>query len=260
MDYPQLERAISVIAKLRDPEEGCPWDLKQTHTSLLKYLIEESYEYVYAVEMEDTKKMEEELGDILLQVLLHSQLASDDKHFTIEDVAKTLADKMIRRHPHVFEKGATNKIDEKEIKDTWKKIKAQEQQNQYHIRMEDAYSPALHASDKIGAKSQAVNFDWDKIEDVIAKVDEELVEVKEEIQKDPHSEKAFEEIGDLLFSVAQLSRHMGFSPEEALKAANKKFIKRINKVEDLVKQDGYEMENLPTSTLEEYWVKIKKCD
>ena len=257
MDYPELERAIQVVAKLRDPDGGCPWDLRQTHTSLLKYLIEESYEFIYAVELNDSKKMQEELGDVLLQVLLHSQLAKDDKKFTVEDVARTLADKMIRRHPHVFEDPSIAK-DEKEVKENWKKIKAKEQNNRYHIRMEDAYSPSLHASDKIGAKSQAINFDWDKIEDVLAKVDEELLEVKDEIAISPNSEKTYEEIGDLLFSVTQLARHLGFSAEEALRDANKKFIRRINHVEDAVRADGFEMSDLPTKKLEIYWSKVKQ--
>lgn len=257
MDYPELKRAIDVVASLRDPESGCPWDLKQTHSSLLKYLIEESYEYVYAVELSDDQKMQEELGDILLQVLLHSQLAKDDGKFTIEEVAKTLADKMIRRHPHVFEDPSIAR-DEKQVKANWKKIKEKEQNNKYHIRMEDAYSPSLHASDKIGAKSQAINFDWDKLSDVQAKVDEELLEVKEEIAKNPNSKETYEEVGDLLFSVAQLARHLGFSPEEALRDANKKFIKRINKVEDAVRTDGHEMADLPTEKLELYWTKVKQ--
>ena len=257
MDYPELERAIQVVAKLRDPDGGCPWDLKQTHSSLLKYLIEESYEFVYAVELDDSVKMQEELGDVLLQVLLHSQLAKDDKKFTIEGVAKALADKMIRRHPHVFEDPSLAK-NEKEVKENWKKIKEKEQNNKYHIRMEDAYSPSLHASDKIGAKSQAINFDWDKIEDVLAKVDEELLEVKEELSLSPNSEKTYEEIGDLLFSVTQLARHLGFSAEEALRDANKKFIRRINQVEDAVRADGFEMADLPTEKLEIYWSKVKQ--
>ena len=257
MSYPELSRAIEVVAKLRDPEGGCPWDLKQTHSSLLKYLIEESYEYIYAVELGDPKKMEEELGDVLLQVLLHSQLAQDDGKFNIENVAKTLADKMIRRHPHVFEDPNLAK-DEKQVKENWKKIKAAEQKNKYHIRMEDAYSPSLHASDKIGAKSQAINFDWDKIEDVVAKVDEELQEVKEELAKQQSSRATYEEIGDLLFSVTQLARHLGFSAEDALRDANKKFIKRINKVEDAVRSDGHEMVDLPTEKLEEYWKEVKR--
>ena len=257
MQTPELSRAIEVVAKLRDPEGGCPWDLKQTHSSLLKYLIEESYEYIYAVELNDPKKMEEELGDVLLQVLLHAQLAQDDGKFNIENVAKTLADKMIRRHPHVFEDPSIAK-DEKQVKENWKKIKAAEQNNKYHIRMEDAYSPSLHASDKIGAKSQAINFDWDRIEDVMAKVDEELLEVKEELKKDRSSLKTYEEIGDLLFSVTQLARHLGFSAEEALRDANKKFIKRINHVEDAVRDDGFEMVDLPTEKLEDYWQQVKR--
>lgn len=257
MDYPELARAIAVIGKLRDPEGGCPWDLRQTHSTLLRFLIEESYEYIYAVDQDDPQKMEEELGDVLLQVLLHAKIASEKQHFDIESVAKKLADKMVHRHPHVFEDPAIART-EAEVKANWNQLKQSERKNEYHIRIEDAYSPALHASDKIGAKSQAVNFDWDNIQDVLAKVEEELAEVKVELKKTNNSKAIFEEMGDLLFSVAQLARHSGFSPEEALKQANLKFIKRINIVEDKVKADGQRMQDLSTETLEQYWSQVKQ--
>jgi MazG family protein len=256
MDYPELARAIKVVARLRDPESGCPWDLQQTHASLLRFLIEESYEYSFAVEQNNKSKMQEELGDLLLQVLLHAQLAQDQNDFNIEDVAKTLADKMIRRHPHVFEDPNIAKTPE-EVKKNWLQIKAKEQNNRYHIRTEDAYAPSLHAADKIGAKSQAVNFDWDHLQDVMSKVDEELAELKVEIQQN-NPEKIFEEMGDFLFSIAQLARHLDFSPEQALKAANLKFVQRINQLEDQVRADGHEMTDLSTQELEVYWAKVKQ--
>ena len=259
MNYPELTRAVEVFKRLRDPESGCPWDLKQTHESLLKYLIEESYEYVQAVENKSTQGMQEELGDVLLQVLLNAQVAKDEGLFDIEDVAKTLADKMINRHPHVFGDVGVESSDE--VVANWQKLKVKEKgKKKYHISIDDVYAPALSAANTIGAKSQAVNFDWDKIEDVMAKVDEELIEVKEEIKLDPNSGKTFEEIGDLLFSVAQLARHLKIDPELALKEANKKFVKRINKVEELVLSDGKQMQELTTEKLEEYWSKIKKSN
>ena len=254
MKYPNLERAIDVIAKLRDPNSGCPWDLKQNHKSLLKYLIEESYEYIHAVELEDTDKMEEELGDVLLQVLLNSQIGSDEKLFDIDSVAKTLADKMIHRHPHVF--GDIKVDNEEEVLKNWKELKQKEKKEKYHIRTEDAYAPSLKASEIIGAKSKEINFDWDHIRDVLLKVKEELEEVKVEM-KSGDKDKQYEEIGDLLFSVAQLARHMGIDPEMALKDANLKFVKRVNLVEQKVMDDGFQMKNLPTHELEKYWDKVK---
>ena len=257
MNFPNLEHLIHVISKLRDPKDGCPWDLKQTHESLLKYLIEESYEYIQATEEQDTKKMEEELGDVLLQVILHSQIAKEENHFDIESVAKVLSDKMIERHPHVFLDKNLAKTEE-EVSKNWQKIKNKKKEKKYHISIDDIYAPSLSAANNIGAKSADVNFDWDRLEDVIDKVDEELKEVKDEIQQDKNSPKVEEEIGDLLFSVAQLARHLKINPEEALKKANKKFVKRINHVEDLVTKDQKRMPDLQATELEKYWLQVKK--
>lgn len=259
MEFKNLERAIDVIAKLRDPENGCPWDLKQNHQTLLKYLIEESYEFIQATEEEESKKMEEELGDVLLQVLLHAQIASETKTFDIDSVAKVLADKMIYRHPHVFEnKDLAKNADE--VRENWEKLKQKESPKKYLINMDDIYAPSLSAAHKIGAKSQAVNFDWDHIDDVYKKVEEELKEVKFELDHQGPKEKLNEEIGDLLFSVAQLARHLDLDPEASLKAANKKFVARINQVEDLVLADEKAMQELSTDELEEYWVKVKRSN
>lgn len=254
MEYHNLKKAIDVIAKLRHPQNGCPWDLEQTHQSLLKYLVEESYEYIHAVEEKNPSKMEEELGDVLLQVLLHSQIASENNHFDIDSVAKVLAEKMIHRHPHVFEDKEIAKTPE-QVTENWKKLK--NKKKKFHINVEDAYAPSLSASYKIGEKSQTINFDWDNIASVMEKVEEELLEVKEEIKNNNH-QKTYEEIGDLLFSVAQLARHLNIDPEAALKDANLKFVKRINLVEKRVSEDGKKMNKLPTATLEEYWVNVKK--
>lgn len=255
MGYENLTRVIEVIKALRDPETGCPWDLEQNHQSLLKYLIEESYEYVEAVENGETKAMEEELGDVFLQVLLHSQIASESGHFNIDSVSKVLADKMIHRHPHVF-KDTGKSVTSDEVTKTWQELKGKK--GKYHISTSDAYAPALSASSHIGEKSQAINFDWDNVADVMKKVDEELLEVKEEIALDSKSKEVYEEVGDLLFSVAQLARHLDIDPEQALLDANLKFIKRINLVEDNVRADNKEMIQMQTSELENYWSAVKK--
>lgn len=255
MKYKNLEKVIDVIKALRDPKTGCPWDLDQDHHSLLKYLIEESYEYIEAVELENTLKKEEELGDVFLQVLLHAQIASESGDFDIDSVSKVLADKMIKRHPHVFDASSKKFISPDEVTTNWKKIKGDKKG--YYINNSDAYAPALTAAYNIGSKSQAVNFDWDHFEDVLKKVDEELEEVKVEIKNDPTSKEVQEEVGDLLFSVAQLARHLNIDPEKALKDANLKFIKRVNILESKVTSDGKEMTNIETSELEEYWAKVK---
>lgn len=260
MSHPELERAIEVVKALRHPKTGCPWDLEQTHESLLKYLIEEAYEFVEAVESKNPKLMEEEVGDVLFQVLLHTSMGEESNRFTLESSAKVLADKLIRRHPHVF-KPSDEKLTPDQVIENWQKIKTVEKgEKKYSIDEKNLHAPALESSYKIGKKSTAVNFDWDDYQQVVMKVEEEWQEVKEELPPTGHfnKERVKEEIGDLLFSVAQLARHLDLNPEECLRDANKKFIKRFQKVEDMVKASGRKVEDTPQAELEEYWVKVKK--
>ncbi len=260
MAHPELERCIQVIRALRHPTEGCPWDLEQTHKTLLKYLLEESYEFIEATELNDPKLMEEELGDVLLQILLHSTIAEDAKTFNLESVAKTLADKIVRRHPHVFAKNQKN-VTAEQVTTKWQEIKIQEKgERKYSIDQKYLHAPALESAFRIGVKSTSVNFDWSDHLQVMFKVEEEWQEVKEELPPGGHynPERVKEEIGDLLFSVAQLARHLKINPEEALRDANKKFIHRFQKVEDLVKKSGRKLEDTPQSELEAYWVEVKK--
>lgn len=258
MKYPQLKRAIEVIAALRDPNTGCPWDLAQTHESLLKFLVEEAYEYLYAVEQKDYEKMKDELGDVLLQILLHSKMAQESGHFTIEDVAQNLADKMIYRHPHVFQDPSLAKNPE-EVKTNWERLKRESKKDKPYISMDDTHMPALISAHKIGYKSQKVNFDWDTIEQVQAKVEEEWNEFKDEMKDFQHNkERVREELGDLFFSLAQLSRHLGFEAEEVLREANQKFVRRFGSLESKVKATGKEMTDLSTFELERYWQQVKE--
>lgn len=257
MEYPQLKRAIDVIASLRHPQSGCPWDLKQTHHSLLKYLVEESYEYLHATETNNIKAMEEELGDVLLQILLHAQIASESGHFNIESVAKKLADKMIHRHPHVFGNGQATTAEE--VRSNWENQKMQEKTSERYIKIEDTHMPALMSSQKIGEKSKKVNFDWDNVDQVIQKVDEEWEEFKQELHKKKRDQKLIrEELGDMFFSLVQVSRHLEFEAEEVLREANTKFIKRFHKLEDKVKDAGEDILKLPVEQLENYWAEVKK--
>lgn len=256
MNYPELERCISVVKALRHPKTGCPWDLEQTHKTLLKYLVEESYEFKEAVEIGNPKLMEEEIGDVLLQVLLHSTIAAEVKNFDIESVAKTLADKLIRRHPHVFEAGKSG-ISTEEVIENWKEIKKKEKgEKKYTIDEKCLQAPALESAHKIGEKSKTVNFDWKTYEEVLLKVEEELEELREELPLGKEM-RIREEMGDLLFSVAQLSRHLGFNPEECLRDANKKFINRFKKVEDSALAQGGSLVDYTQAELEEFWKKAK---
>jgi MazG family protein len=262
MNYPELERLIDVIKKLRDPISGCPWDLKQDLQSLKKYAIEEAYEYVHAIDSEDNEKIKSELGDLLLQVVLNSQVAQDQNKFNIENVAKTIADKMIYRHPHVFNNPTGRAHSNEEIVENWEKLKGKEKKTTYYFNIDETYLPALMAANKIGQKSTQVNFDWENFSQVMYKVEEEWQEVKAELpigdETAINKERAEEEIGDLLFSIAQLARHLKIDPEHCLTKANQKFIKRFNKMEDLAKQEGIELKNKSNSELEELWQKVKK--
>lgn len=257
MQLSEFKRAYEVIKKLRDPEGGCPWDIEQTHQSLTKYAIEEAYEFSHAVEKKDALKMEEELGDMLLQVLLHSVIGAETKQFDIESVSKVLADKIIHRHPHVFGENADS-ITYEEVKDNWEEMKAKERgkkDNKYYIDEEIIFCPSLISAEKIGKKTNKVNFDWDDPYQVTYKVEEEWQELKEEIAPGitPNKERVKEELGDLLFSVAQLARHLDLSAEECLKEANQKFLRRFNKMEDKLMEEGRQMQDMQQSELEKYW-------
>lgn len=260
MHHSELIRCIEVIKQLRHPTGGCPWDLEQTHETLLKYLIEESYEFIEATELKNPKMMEEELGDVLLQVLLHSTIAAETKSFDLESVAKILADKIVRRHPHVFGE-ATEKLTSGEVVANWQEIKNVEKgPKKYSIDAKYLHAPALESAFKIGQKSTSVNFDWEDYYQVMSKVEEEWQEVKEELPPGGKYNRARvkEEIGDLLFSVAQLARHLEINPEECLRDANRKFIKRFQRVEDVVKAGGTTLEVTPQAELEKIWIEVKR--
>lgn len=260
----KFEQLVNVIAELRHPEHGCPWDLKQTHESLLKYLLEESYEFVEAVEEKDQKKMEEEIGDVLMQVLLHAQMGSEKGQFDIESVSAKLTEKLIRRHPHVFENNQT-KIDADQVLINWEKIKQEEKAREEgmvsHHRISSSVlnAPPLMAAMKIGKKTNDLKFDWDDYSQVLYKVEEEWQELKEELT--PHREinrdGVFEEMGDLLFSIAQLARHLNMDPHDALRSANKKFLRRFHAMEDLMLAKDAKMEDMDQKQMDVYWNQAK---
>lgn len=259
-----FDKLVNVISELRHPTHGCPWDLKQTHESLLKYLLEESYEFIEAVEEKDPKKMEEEIGDVLMQVLLHAQMGSEKGEFDIQSVSKTLTEKLIRRHPHVFENNQT-KIDADQVLINWEKIKLEEKAREnglvshHRISASVLNAPPLMSAMKIGKKTNDLKFDWEDYTQVVYKVEEEWQELKEELT--PHREinraAIFEELGDLLFSVAQLSRHLNMDPHDALRAANKKFLRRFHAMEDLMLNQGVKLEDMNQDQMDVYWNQAK---
>jgi len=252
-----IKKLLEIIAKLRDPKDGCPWDLEQTQQSLLPYLIEEAHEYYQAVLSGDDREMQDELGDVLLQVVLHAQIAKDRGSFNFEQVCQTLSEKLIRRHPHVF--GDAQVKSAKDVSQQWQKIKQTESKNgtESYYKKSINNNSALLSAQKIGEKSSLVKFDWSQASEVMAKVEEELAELKHEI-KTNNQEKMQAEMGDLLFSVVQLARHLNIDAEAALKQANIKFINRFNQMHQLIADDGKDLYQLEQAEKEAYWIKVKQ--
>jgi tetrapyrrole methylase family protein/MazG family protein len=248
------ESLIQIVAALRGPE-GCPWDLEQSHLSLAPYCLEEACELIEAIEKNEDVALKDELGDVLFQVVLHAQLASERKAFTLQDVLENLNTKMVRRHPHVF---ADKKVtDSKEVWLNWEKIKKAEKKSLpegFHIA---PTLPALQTAYKIGVKTEKAGFDWSDVKDVIKKVKEELQELEEALSQN-NKEATFEEMGDLLFSAAQLARHLDMEPEQSLRAANRKFELRYFKMRSLAQQQGLDFESLKDSEKENLWQQIKE--
>ena len=259
MNYPEFEKLVQVVKKLRDPQEGCLWNRRQTHQSLTHYLIEETYEFLHALESENKKEMEEELGDVLLQVLLHTTLAEEKESFNLESVSQVLAQKLMRRHPHVFGKLKGQKITLEQIIHNWEENKKQEKSSSYQIDSSLLHAPALSSAYKIGQKTAQVQFDWDDPQQVSYKVEEEWQELKEELMANKINQKRVqEELGDLLFSIAQLARHLKINPEQALQKANHKFVQRFNKMEALIeKEPGKNRQEMTQEQLDHYWRQVK---
>jgi tetrapyrrole methylase family protein/MazG family protein len=253
-----FDSIIEVVKALRGPD-GCPWDKEQTHRSLTPYAIEEAHELAEAIERGQSQEMIEELGDLLLQVVLHSEIGRQEKRFDIHDVIEVLNTKMIRRHPHVFANAKAETSGE--VLQNWAVIKASEkaakgasEATRFDVPMN---LPALTRSSKIGSKTKKFKFDWSKPEEVLAKVEEELSEVREAIKTGTFEEKE-SEIGDLLFSVAQLARHIDVEPEQALRVTNQRFENRFFKMKELAKNDHRKFEDLTPPELEEYWRRVKQ--
>ena len=233
MEYKNLEELIAVVAKLRAPD-GCPWDRAQTHASLRPNMIEEAYEAVDAIDDNDMKHLREELGDVLLQVLLHSQIASENGDFNLDDVAKELKDKLIHRHPHVF--GNANLTTPDDVKEAWDKLKAEEKTHRKSAMDGISRSQAaLISAQKISKKAVKTGFEWPSEESLYECIYSEIEEFKQAKNENDkvHME---EEFGDILFATVNLARWNKIDAEQALLKANKKFEKRFRKMEDLAEK------------------------
>ena len=257
-----IDQCLAIIAQLRDPEHGCPWDIKQDFNSMLPHLLEETYEVAEAIHTQDRSALREELGDLLLQVVFLSQLAKEEGTFDFYDVLSDIHQKIVYRHPHVF--GETKAADSDEALANWEAQKANDAKHQQHESILDDLPfalPALTRAHKIQKRCAKVGFDWDNPQDVLAKVEEELDEVKAEIANYPTSQAAlFEELGDLLFATVNLCRHYQLEAESGLREANAKFERRFRKVEAAVKAQGKAVSECNLMELDAIWHQIKSLE
>ena len=253
-------RLLAIMARLRDPEGGCPWDLKQDFASLIPYTLEEAYEVADAVERGDFADLREELGDLLLQVAFHARLAEEQALFDFEDVAAAIGDKLVRRHPHVFG-GMAFDSDEERLH-FWENSKLEEKRERTGEEVEGALSgvaaslPALMRAQKLQKKAARHGFDWPEVGPVFAKVEEELEETRAAVQSGDRKHIE-EEVGDLLFVAVNLARHLGVDAETALRASNDKFTRRFGHVEQSLKQQGRAMVETPAEELDRLWEEAK---
>ena len=257
-ELPSINKIKKIIQILRDPIDGCPWDIKQNYKSLAPYSIEEAYELVNAIEKNDISEIKNELGDLLLQVTLISQIASENDDFTFDDVAEAISEKIIRRHPQIFDKDY-NKDDLPH--DSWERIKNLEtlSKNVANGNVLDNIEtniPAMLKSIKIQKRASSLNFDWDNNNQVMKKVDEELNELKEALDK-KDKECIEDELGDLFFTLINLSRHLKLDPEQTLRKSNDKFISRFNALENILDEMNLKWHNLNKNEFKDLWEKAK---
>ncbi|MBM4765306.1 nucleoside triphosphate pyrophosphohydrolase [Bacillus sp. B15-48] len=254
--YREFSTLRQIIATLRGPN-GCPWDKKQTHASLKKYLIEESYELIEAINEEDIDHIIEELGDVLLQVMLHAQIGEDDAYFTIDDVIAGISEKMVRRHPHVF--GTFVAEDEEAVLKNWQIIKQQEKGEEKQSLLEGVGKglPNLLKAVELQKEAAKVGFDWGDITPILEKVQEEFAEFQEAMQEKSREEMELE-FGDLLFALVNVARHEKINPEEALLRTNQKFSRRFRYIEEKVAEAGRPFTDFTLEELDAFWVEAKE--
>jgi ATP diphosphatase len=263
-----ISKLLDIMAALRDPDSGCPWDLEQDFDTIAAYTIEEAYEVADAIERSAFDELPDELGDLLLQVVFHAQMASDRRLFDFSDVVECICDKMIRRHPHVFgdASGASDRgagsppaPSSEGIVASWERIKqAERPRDQRVLDGVTLALPALSRAFKLGRRAASVGFDWPAVEPVRAKIDEELAELDAAVAEGPGRIEA--EIGDVLFSVVNLCRHLAIDPERALRRANDRFVSRFSHVESQVRDQGGNWRAFDATALECFWASAKAAE
>ena len=258
---------LDIMAKLRAPDGGCPWDLEQNFSTIAPYTIEEAYEVADAIADGDMNELRDELGDLLLQVVFHAQMAQEEGHFTFEDVANSINAKMVSRHPHVFGDGDATTTDG--VNQTWEKIKASERAQKAETKGHDRHSaldgvasalPALMRAEKLTKRAARVGFDWPSTDEVFDKLHEEIDELKAEMTKNPDQDRIEDELGDMLFVMANLGRKLGVDPEVALRRANHKFTRRFHFIEDELAKDSRTASQSDLQEMDVLWNKAKKVE
>jgi tetrapyrrole methylase family protein/MazG family protein len=250
----EFNKLIKIMKQLRNPIDGCPWDQKQSGNSLREYILEEAHELVEAIDMDSIEKQKEELGDLLLQIVFLSQIHREKNHFSIKDVINTINRKLIRRHPHIF--GDVTVHSAEEVKQNWEKIKKKEKKKKSILSDYPATMPALSHAKRVAEQASSVGFDWHDPLGALEKVEEEMEEIKKEIQAG-NKEKLEEEIGDILFAVANVARLAHINPEFALKNTNKKFVTRFRYIEEQLKKQGKDINKTGMEEMEELWQESK---
>ena len=260
--FPQVARLLEVMARLRDPETGCPWDQQQTFETIVPHTIEEAYEVADAIAQGDMAEVKEELGDLLFQVVFYAQMGKEQSDFDFEAVAEVVADKLIARHPHVFAGGDTDDLDAlnkqwEAAKQAERKAKGKDNDDSVLAHIPKGMAPLVKAA-KIQKKCAKVGFDWTELPPVVDKIKEEIDEVMAEATAQQPDQQAIEdEIGDLLFAVVNLARHLKVEPEQAMIRANQKFEKRFRKLEQNIKASGSSVEQKSLDELEAVWQQVK---
>jgi MazG family protein len=263
-----LEDLLAVMAQLRDKDAGCPWDVAQSYATIAPYTIEEAYEVADAIARDDREALKDELGDLLLQVVYHAQMATEEGRFDFADVVDGIARKMVRRHPHVF---GDAKREEFLATDMWGRIKEAEKAERGGVNPRSRFGdvplalPALTRAVKLQKRAAKVGFDWGSVSPVLDKAKEELDELKAAVEApdetaNASAKRASEELGDLLFAVANIARHLGVDPEAALRDANAKFVRRFGQVEDALAKDGRKAEDATLEEMDRLWDEAKASE
>ena len=269
-EHIDIKRLLEIMARLRDPVKGCPWDLEQTFETIAPYTIEEAYEVADAIARNDMKNLKRELGDLLFQSIYHAQMAEEAGYFDFSDVVNSICQKMVKRHPHVFGEGQVKNASD-QVK-TWEDIKANERIEEAKSKITNSDKvylpgaldglpgnlPSIKMAEKLQKRAARVGFDWSDTENVINKIREELIEVVQEFQADDISKvRLTDEIGDLLFACINLSRKAKVDPETALRVANLKFERRFRRIEELLALQGRTPNDANLSEMENLWMQTK---